>query len=121
MPAARKYALTDVLAACDDYFKKTGRRITYEYALIDGVNNTKEDISELIRLFGGQNCHLNLIPLNPVRERKFFGPEKKDVTAFCRALADGGVHATIRRSMGRDIDGACGQLRRRKEEGTATT
>lgn len=116
MPVARKYRLGEVLEACDYYFRKTGRRITYEYAMVSGENTSKADAERLIAMLGHKNCHINLIPVNPVKERTFTQPDKKEAAAFCDRLLAGGINATIRRSMGRDIDGACGQLRRRQME-----
>lgn len=113
MPIARKYSLDEVLKACDFYFKSTGRRMTYEYSLVGGVNDTDEDASQLGKLLRGRNCHLNLIPVNPVRERGFRPPGGKDADKFKIKLEKYGINVTIRRKMGRDIDGACGQLRRK--------
>ena len=117
LPVARKYPLNEVLTACDEYFDTTRRRITYEYALVNGVNSSSEDAKKLIRLLGNKNCHMNLIPVNPIKERSYHSPGQKAAEAFKELLLRGGINATIRRSMGRDIDGACGQLRRRQEEG----
>ena len=119
MPIAYKYELSEVLEACGFYFEKTGRRLTFEYSLVGGVNDTLEDSQELTALVKGMNYHINLIPVNPVKERKFVQPDRSVVLAFQNKLEKNGVNATIRREMGRDIDGACGQLRRsymRKEE-----
>lgn len=111
MPVANKYELSEVLGACDTYFKKTGRRVTYEYSLVHGVNDTKEDEEQLIRLLKHRNCHLNLIPVNPIKERNFQKPDKKSAMIFQNNLEKNGINVTIRREMGSDIDGACGQLR----------
>ena len=113
MPVANKYELTDVLEACDYYFKKTGRRITFEYSLVHGVNDMEEDAEELIRILKPRNCHLNLIPVNPIKERDFEKPTKQHAEKFKNKLEKNGINVTIRREMGSDIDGACGQLRRR--------
>jgi len=113
MPIANKYSLTEVLAACDEYFHQTGRRITFEYSLIRGVNDTLEDANELGKLLKGRNCHLNLIPVNPIKERQFEQPNKKNALNFKNKLEKNGINVTIRREMGTDIDGACGQLRRK--------
>ena len=113
MPIANKYELKEVLQACDDYFTKTGRRLTFEYSLVHGVNDTVEDAVELIHLLKGKNSHLNLIPVNPIVERTFEKPSKKNALAFKNRLEKNGINVTIRREMGSDIDGACGQLRRR--------
>lgn len=113
MPVANKYELTDVLEACDYYFKKTGRRITFEYSLVHGVNDTEEDAEDLIRILRPRNCHLNLIPVNPIKERDFEKPTRQHAEKFKNKLEKNGINVTIRREMGSDIDGACGQLRRR--------
>lgn len=113
MPIAEKYDLAEVIAACQDYFEKTGRRITFEYSLIGGVNDTEEDAENLCKLVSGLNCHVNLIPVNPIKERDYAQAQKKDIVCFKERLAKSHINATIRREMGRDIDGACGQLRRR--------
>ncbi len=113
MPIAKKYSLAEVMEACDFYFQNTGRRITYEYSLIGGVNDTDEDAAQLAGLLRRRNCHLNLIPVNPVEERDFQPPVGKDADKFKIKLEKYGINVTIRREMGRDIDGACGQLRRR--------
>ena len=112
MPIAEKYGITELMDACRYYFEKTGRRITFEYALAGGVNDTKEDAEGLITLARSLHAHVNLIPINPVRERDFTPSGKEAVRAFQKKLEEAGVNATLRREMGRDIDGACGQLRR---------
>ena len=116
MPIARKYPLCEVIEACDHYFEATGRRITYEYSLIKGVNDTDADMKDLARLLRGRNCHVNLIPVNQVKERDFRQSDKKVVASSKNKLEKYGINVTIRREMGRDIDGACGQLRRRHQE-----
>ncbi len=113
MPIANAYSLEEVLDACAYYFEKTGRRLTFEYSLVRGVNDTEEDARELAELVGGLNCHVNLIPVNPIEERDFQESTAQDIWAFQNRLERSHVTATIRREMGRDIDGACGQLRRR--------
>ena len=104
------------LEACDDYYKQTGRRVTFEYSLVGGVNDTKEDAEELIGLAAPLGSHVNLIPVNPIKERDFVQSNHAAIAAFQKRLEKGGVNVTIRREMGRDIDGACGQLRRRHME-----
>ena len=116
MPIANKYELSEVLEACDYYFEKTGRRITFEYSLVHGVNDTGEDAKELIGILKTRNCHLNLIPVNPIKERNFEKPSKKSAENFKNKLEKSGINVTIRREMGADIDGSCGQLRRRYVE-----
>lgn len=113
MPVANKYALKDIIAACDYYFKKTGRRVSYEYSLVAGVNDNTKEAKSLVRLVNDRNIHINLIPVNPIKERDFKQSDKLKIKAFRDFLEKKGVNATIRREMGRDIDGACGQLRRR--------
>lgn len=113
MPVANKYELSDVLASCDYYFEKTGRRITFEYSLVHGVNDREEDARELIGILKPRNCHLNLIPVNPIKERDFEKPTREHAEKFKNKLEKNGINVTIRREMGSDIDGACGQLRRR--------
>ena len=113
MPVANKYELSEVMKACDEYFENTGRRMTFEYSLVHGVNDTEEDAKELIALLGRRNCHLNLIPVNPIKERDFEKPTREHAEKFKNKLEKNGINVTIRREMGSDIDGACGQLRRR--------
>ena len=116
MPVANKYPLPEVLRACDTYFEKTGRRVTFEYSLVHGVNDTDQDARELTRILKPRNCHLNLIPVNPVKERSFVRPSRENAVNFKNKLEKSGINVTIRREMGSDIDGACGQLRRRYAE-----
>ena len=112
MPVANAYGLEDLLSACDAYFAETGRRITFEYSLIRGVNDTEEDARELIRILGPRNCHLNLIPVNAVKEYNLKQPDRKNAQNFKNKLEKYGINVTLRRELGADIDGACGQLRR---------
>lgn len=112
MPVANAWELEEVLAACDDYFRETGRRITFEYSLIHGVNDTPEDARELIRILKPRNCHLNLIPVNAVKEYHLKQPDRKNARNFKNHLEKYGINVTLRRELGADIDGACGQLRR---------
>lgn len=113
MPVAECYGLNEVLEACDVYFRRTGRRITFEYSLIEGVNDRAEDVRGLTAILKPRNCHLNLIPVNPVREREYRKPNRKNALDFKNKLEKNGINVTIRRERGSDIDGACGQLRRR--------
>lgn len=113
MPIANHYKLSEVLDACRYYFEKTGRRLTFEYSLVGGKNDSQEDAKELAGLLKGLNCHVNLIPVNPIKERDFVQSEKKVIVNFQNKLEKCGINVTIRREMGRDIDGACGQLRQR--------
>jgi len=112
MPVAKKYGLEEVINACRYYFEKTGRRITFEYSLIEGVNDSSGDADALCRLVKGINCHVNLIPVNPVKERDYVQSRKNIILDFKNKLEKYGINVTIRREMGRDISGACGQLRR---------
>lgn len=112
MPVAERYDLAEVLAACDEYFRRTGRRVTFEYSLVAGVNDTPEDVRELTGILRHRPFHLNLIPVNPVRERKYRQPDPASAAAFKNKLEKNGINVTIRRERGSDIDGACGQLRR---------
>ena len=113
MPVARKYEIGEVLDACRIYFEKTGRRITFEYSLVGGVNDRDEDVERLCALLGGMNCHVNLIPVNPIKERDYVQSGQSEILKFKNKLEKNGINVTIRREMGRDIDGACGQLRKR--------
>lgn len=112
MPIANKYSLGEVIDACQYYFEKTGRRITFEYSLVGGVNDKKEDADELAALIKPLNCHVNLIPVNPIKERDYVQSQKKVIDNFKNKLEKCGINVTIRREMGRDINGACGQLRK---------
>ena len=113
MPVANKYDLGEVLDACDLYFEKTGRRITFEYSLVEGVNDQPDDVKGLTEILKHRNCHLNLIPVNPIKERDYRRPNRKNAVEFKNKLEKNGINVTIRRERGSDIDGACGQLRRR--------
>lgn len=112
MPVARTYGLAEVLGACDYYFDRTGRRVSFEYSLIRGVNDRPAAARALAMLLGGRNCHVNLIPVNPIKERDYGRGAWEDIEAFKKVLEKYGINVTIRREMGRDIEGACGQLRR---------
>ena len=116
MPIANKYSLDELLDACSYFFKETGRRLTFEYALIAGVNDTPGDADEIALLARKVSAHVNLIPVNPVTETGFRPTSGKETNAFKQALEKRGVNSTVRREMGRDIDGACGQLRKRMSE-----
>ena len=115
MPIARAYPLKEVMEAMDIYYEKTGRRLTFEYSLIRGTNDTDDCVRALSRLLKGKEALVNLIPVNPVRERSFRGTDRAETLAFQKKLEKNGLHVTIRRELGRDIDGACGQLRKRYE------
>lgn len=122
MPVANRYGLDEVLDACRYYFEKTGRRLTFEYSLVQGVNDNTEEARALVRLLRDQHGHVNLIPVNPIKEREYVGSGRPATQAFKNLLEKSGINVTVRREMGRDIDGACGQLRKsfideeRKEE-----
>lgn len=112
MPIANRYELHTVLKACDYYYEKTGRRISYEYSLVEGVNDGREQAEELAKLLKGKNCHINLIPVNPIKERDFRRSSSKNIQNFKNILEKYRINVTIRREMGSDINAACGQLRK---------
>lgn len=112
MPIAKRYKLDELFKALKYYSEKTGRRITFEYTLIENENDREEDAREMAKLMKGMLCHVNLIPLNPIKEYNMGRPEKKGVLSFQRKLIDYGIPTTIRREMGSDISASCGQLRR---------
>ena len=114
LPINKQCGIDELLAACDRYFKVTGRRVTYEYALIDGVNDTDYHAQLLAKRLSNSGCHVNLIQLSNVRERGFSPSPLKNVKSFAMVLKNKGVNCTIRRKLGSDIDAACGQLRRRE-------
>ena len=113
MPVNKAYPTEELLAACRRYYEKTSRRISFEYAMINGVNDTKEAAKELIRRLKGLPAHFNLIPLNHVEESPLKPSTKQAVAAFQKLLEDAGIPATVRRTLGGDIDASCGQLRRK--------
>ena len=112
MPIANKYHIQDVLAACKKYFEVTGRRVTFEYSLVAGVNDNEDEARQLAALLNGFPCHVNLIPVNPIKERNYVQSGQVQIEKFKKLLEKSAIHVTIRREMGRDIDGACGQLRK---------
>ncbi len=116
MPVNRRWELSELIPACRTYFEKTGRRVTFEYALIAGENDSSDEADRLIGLLKDFPCHVNLIPINPVEETGKKPPSKGVVKAFAARLEKGGISVTSRRTLGADIDAACGQLRRRKEQ-----
>lgn len=111
MPVARRYSMDELLLACRDYFQETKRRITFEYSMIRGVNDSAKQAVELAGRLRGLNCHINLIPLNEVKERSCSRSRQTDIERFKKILEKQGMNVTIRREMGSDIDAACGQLR----------
>ena len=117
MPANRGRGVAAVLAACEEYFARTGRRITFEYAMIDGVNDSVSQAEQLAALAKKARAHINLIPLNHVEEREFSPSAPERMAAFCRVLDRLGANYTVRRSLGGDVDASCGQLRRTYERG----
>lgn len=112
MPIASSYKYEELMNACKSYTEKTGRRITFEYSLISGVNDSVEDAEELAKHLRGWLAHVNLIPLNKVKERDFVASEDNSVIRFKKILDNRGIPVTVRRTLGADIDAACGQLRR---------
>ncbi|WP_069650213.1 23S rRNA (adenine(2503)-C(2))-methyltransferase RlmN [Caloranaerobacter ferrireducens] len=112
MPIANKYTIKDILDACKYYVSKTNRRITFEYTLINGVNDSVRHANELTKLLSGILCHVNLIPLNPIKEANFKTSKDANVLKFKEILESRNINTTIRREMGGDINAACGQLRR---------
>lgn len=112
MPIAKRYPLEELISAADYYFQKTGRRISYEYALFADFNDSSACAEQLVDLLKGRNCHVNLIPANAVPGRPFRASKEESIENFFKILQRGGINATLRRSLGQDIDAACGQLRR---------
>ncbi|MGN6709990.1 23S rRNA (adenine2503-C2)-methyltransferase [Anaerocolumna jejuensis DSM 15929] len=119
MPIANRYSIEEVLHACDDYFSQTGRRMTFEYSLIAGENDSHEQARELAALLKGKNAHINLIPVNPIKERDYKQSKGDSVQKFKLILEKYGINVTIRREMGTDINAACGQLRKSYMEETS--
>lgn len=117
MPVNDKWGVDEAIAACKNYAQKTGRRVSFEYTLINGVNDTEECAKELASKLAGMLCHVNLIPVNDVEERGNVRSTDKSIKNFCETLYSLGINATIRRTLGSDINASCGQLRRKKNEG----
>lgn len=113
MPINKKYKIADVLKACKYYFDTTGRRLSFEYSLIHGVNDSRKNAEELARLIKPLHAHVNLIPVNNVEERDFKQGTKEEINAFLTRLTDLGINATVRRELGSDIAASCGQLRKK--------
>lgn len=111
MPISNKYSIQDIMKACEYYINKTNRRITIEYTLIEGVNDRQKDLDELIRILKGMNCHVNLIPLNPIKEFDQERTSKTNIKRFEKVLSKANIPVSIRREMGGDISASCGQLR----------
>lgn len=112
MPIANQYSIKEIMDACDAYIAATNRRITFEYSLVKGVNDRPEHAKMLIRLLKGRLCHVNLIPVNPIDERDYEQSSKESIYEFQHLLEKNHIRATVRREMGRDINAACGQLRK---------
>ena len=119
MPVNKAYPIEDLIAACHRYYDATSRRIHFEYAMIDGVNDRPCDAKELLRLLKGLPAHINMIPLNHVEESPLKPSSKAAVANFQKILEDGGITATVRRTLGGDIDASCGQLRRKYTKETS--
>jgi 23S rRNA (adenine2503-C2)-methyltransferase len=117
MPINNKYGVEEIISACKEYYKKTSRRVSFEYTLIKGKNDSEECALELARLLGNFSCHVNLIPVNAVEERGNVASSEKAVNNFLEILKSKGINATIRRTLGKDINASCGQLRRKKQGG----
>lgn len=115
MPVNNKYLINDIITACREYAKKTGRRVSFEYTLIKGVNDSTQHARELADLLTGMMCHINLIPVNNVEERGNIATSKEDIIKFSNVLKKSGINATIRRTLGSDINASCGQLRHLKQ------
>ena len=111
MPIANKYRIQEILDACQEYFEETGRRLTFEYSLVSGVNDNLEEARALASLLKGMHGHVNLIPVNPIQERDYVQSDRRAIEAFQHYLESQKIAVTVRREMGRDINGACGQLR----------
>lgn len=116
MPVNKKYGVDLLIKACRDYIEKTGRRISFEYALISGVNDTERHASQLAKLLKGMICHVNLIPANPIEESDFSRPDAKRIERFKSELEKFGLNTTVRRTLGADINASCGQLRKKATE-----
>lgn len=112
MPVASKYELQEVMDAFCYYYEETGRRLTFEYSLVEGINDEEKHARELATLIKGLNCHVNLIPVNPIKERNYRKSENRNIQNFKFILEKNRINVTIRREMGADIDAACGQLRK---------
>ncbi|MBQ2756547.1 MAG: 23S rRNA (adenine(2503)-C(2))-methyltransferase RlmN [Oscillospiraceae bacterium] len=116
MPVARRWSIAELLKACREYYKRTGRRISFEYALIGGENDSEADAEELAALLGGSGCHVNLIQVNKVEESGYKRGTRENTERFRALLEKRGINATIRRELGSDINAACGQLRREQKQ-----
>lgn len=113
MPIANRYTIKELIEACQDYIKKTGRRISFEYALIHGKNDSHEDAMQLVKLLRGMIAHVNLIPVNEIKEKEYKKATERSIENFMNTLNSCGIVTTVRRELGSDIDAACGQLRQK--------
>lgn len=120
MPINQKYNIKQLIAVCREYTAATSRRISFEYALIKGKNDSKACADELAALLNGMLCHVNLIPINEISETEFKKSDRDNIKKFCEYLNKKGINTTVRRTLGSDIDAACGQLRRSYQQGEAT-
>ena len=118
MPVNRRWPIETLMKACRTYTKETGRRISFEYALISGVNDSDENAAELASLLRGMLCHVNLIPVNSVKERDYVRSQPARIQSFLRVLEQNHINATVRRTLGSDINASCGQLRRGEGAGS---
>lgn len=115
MPIAKKYSINELLKACKDYFDTTGRRVTFEYSMISGVNDSDQNAKELAKRLEGMHCHVNLIPVNTVEGTGYIKSNIKRQQSFINILAEKNITATVRRTLGSDINASCGQLRRKHQ------
>lgn len=116
MPIAKRYSIKEIIDACKYYISKTGRRISFEYALINNINDSKEDAINLVKLLRGMLAHVNLIPVNEIKEGSYKKSQEKNIEEFMNYLNTAGIVTTVRRELGKDIDAACGQLRQKHLE-----
>lgn len=116
MPIANKYTINEVISACKRYIEATGRRISFEYALIDGVNDSAKDAEKVGALLSGMLCHLNLIPVNPIKEKNYKRSGKNAIKVFTETVEKNKINVTVRRKLGADINASCGQLRAAEKE-----
>lgn len=113
MPVNKKYPVEELIKACKDYISTTTRRISFEYSLISGVNDSEKEADELAKLLKGILAHVNLIPVNKIEERDYHKGNKEQIRKFQQRLQDKGINATVRRELGSDIQASCGQLRKK--------
>jgi len=116
MPINKKYPIAELIKACRDYVKTTGRRISFEYSLIKGVNDSPECAKALCELLKGMLCHVNLIPINTIEQSSYRKSDRKSIEDFKKIIEDHKITATVRRKLGADINAACGQLRRESKQ-----